>query len=131
VKTIAPPEYFGQPVTLVGYFKPATSSERIMPSTKSAIPSDLHLRDAVRGQRVPGAKVMKLPIAIIAALLGVEFSLMFLSRRTSRRELAPNAPPRSPSTPDAVSALACLFYADPKFVAKSTNQSCFFSDDIN
>jgi hypothetical protein len=74
---------------------------------------------------------MKLPIAIIAALLGVEFSFMFLSRRTSRRGPAPNAPPRSARTPDAVPALACLFYVDPKFGAKSTDESCFFSEDIN
>jgi hypothetical protein len=121
----------GSPVTLVGYFQPATSSERITPSTKSAIHSNPHLSEAVRGQRVSGAKVMKLPIAIIAALLGVEFSLMFLSRRTSRRGPAPNAPPRSASTPDAVPALACLYYDDPKFFVKSTNQSCFFSEDIN
>jgi hypothetical protein len=74
---------------------------------------------------------MKPRIAIIAALVGVECSLMFLSRRMSRRGPAPNAPPRSASTPEAVPALACLYYDDRDFVAKNTNESCFFSEDMN
>ena len=51
---------------------------------------------------------MKLRIAIIAALVGVEFSLMFSSRRMSRRP-APNAPPK----------------------LANTSESCFFSEDVD
>ena len=105
---MAPPGYFrlpGNPGWLLpaGYFLRKNHA-----FDKSAIPSRTDLRDAVREQGVPGGKIMKLRIAIIAALVGVEFSLMFSSRRMSRRP-APNAPPK----------------------LANTSESCFFSEDVD
>jgi hypothetical protein len=110
---------------LIDYFQPGNLLRKNHAITESAIPSLPHLRDAVRGQQASGGKIMKLGIAVIAALVGAEFSLMFSSRKLNRREPAPNARPESAKTPAAVLTVDYLFYTDPTLVKNDSDSYSF------